>query len=163
MCFRGWTTPNSESYTTKTTVSNSCCYRWNAGNGRFLLLLEEILHQLVGSLSHYCIYRLFHIAGGCFGISSINSRDIYSSVAQRWRDGVEHAVDAIFEHLEEKKQHFGRVIHHWLHLMGWLIILHPSAARSTNVMWFWIPEAGAEMVRVEVFVWVTPEAPQFVL
>ncbi len=42
MCFRGWATPNSKSYTTKTTVSNSYCHRWNAGNGRFIRDVQSV-------------------------------------------------------------------------------------------------------------------------
>ena len=40
-------------------------------------------------------------------------------------------------------------------LVGWLIILHPSA-RSTNVMWFWIPKAGVRWLGICIC-WVTPE------
>ena len=33
-----------------------------------ILLMEEILHQLIGSLSHYLlIYRVSYIPGGCLG------------------------------------------------------------------------------------------------
>lgn len=59
--------------------------------------------------------------------------------------------------LRKKNSIFGRVIHHWLHLVGWLIILHPSA-RSTNVMWFWIPKAGVRWLGICIC-WVTPEPP----
>ena len=47
-----------------------------------LLLLEEILHQLIRSLSNYLLGFL-HPNGGLFGISSINSMKLYLWILQR--------------------------------------------------------------------------------